>query len=57
MALGLGVLRLAPGEFWSMSLPELNAAITGLTGAALADAPPTRDDFGALMQRFPDTEK
>lgn len=54
MALGLGVLKLAPRDFWSLSLPELNAAIMGMTGVAWADRALTRKDFGALMRRFPD---
>ena len=27
MRFGFGVLRLSPAQFWSLSLPELNAAI------------------------------
>ena len=50
MALGLGALRLPPDAFWSISLPELLAA---LGPAAGLDAP-ARADLDALMQRFPD---
>lgn len=54
MALGLGVLRLAPAQFWAMSLPELNAAMAGLTGEAWMESPISRHHFGALMDRYPD---
>ncbi len=54
MALGLGVLRLTPPHFWAMSLPELNAALEGLTGAAWAAEPISRHRLGALMDRYPD---
>lgn len=53
MAVGLGVLRLAPDVFWRMTPRELNAAIAGATGRAFFEAP-TRDDLAALMRRFPD---
>lgn len=54
MAFGLGVLRLAPKDFWFMSLNELNAAIAGATGMAWTGKPISRNDLGALMQRYPD---
>ncbi len=54
MALGLGVLRLPPAHFWSMSMSELNAAVEGHTGAAWAAAPISQHEFGALMGRYPD---
>jgi uncharacterized phage protein (TIGR02216 family) len=47
MRLGLGELRLAPREFWSMTLKELAAALP--VPAALA-----REDLDRLMKRFPD---
>jgi uncharacterized phage protein (TIGR02216 family) len=53
MAFGLGVLRLPPAAFWALTLRELEAAIDGVTGGP-PDAPPSRDDFTALMRRFPD---
>lgn len=55
MALGLGVLGLPPAQFWAMSLPELNAALDGLTGAAWGLDPIDRHEFGALMARYPDS--
>lgn len=56
MAFGLGVLRLAPKDFWAMSLAELNAALAGATGVAWAGEPISRNDLGALMRRFPDLD-
>jgi uncharacterized phage protein (TIGR02216 family) len=57
MAIGLGVLRLPPQAFWSMTTVELAAAIDGLRGrpSPLAAAPLTRAELLALMERFPDT--
>lgn len=52
MAVGLGVLRLAPREFWAMTPRELAAAIDGLCGRA--GGPMPRDALDALMRRFPD---
>lgn len=54
MAFGLGILRLAPRDFWSMSLLELNAAVAGASGTAWTGEPITKSDLGALMDRFPD---
>ncbi len=52
MAFGLGVLRLAPSEFWAMTLPELKAA-AGLSAGA-PNAAPTVETLERLMRRFPD---
>lgn len=49
MRFGLGELRLAPRDFWAMTLPELRAAI-GRTRAV----PPPRDALADLMARYPD---
>lgn len=58
MTLGLGILRLDPRAFWSMTLPEFSAAARAVTGSASrsADAAPrpARGDLAALMSRFPD---
>ena len=51
MALGIGALRLSPPVFWSMSLPELVAAL----GPAPSLDAPDRTELDALMRRFPDT--
>lgn len=54
MAVGLGVLGLAPQQFWQMTPSELTAAVSGLRGSSAHDAPPGRDDLGAMMARYPD---
>jgi uncharacterized phage protein (TIGR02216 family) len=48
MQLGLGVLRLAPEDFWTMSLRELTATL-GPTTQKLS-----RSDLDDLMKRYPD---
>lgn len=58
MALGFGVMRLSPASFWSMSLPELSAAMQGLgsaNGASDRGRPLRRTDFERLTARYPDT--
>jgi uncharacterized phage protein (TIGR02216 family) len=50
MQLGLGQLRLAPKDFWSMTLRELNAAL-GLTASTQGM---TRGDLQSLLERYPD---
>jgi len=54
MAIGLGLLRLPPAAFWSMTPKELDAALTGLFGRIHADGPPPRLALADLMRRFPD---
>jgi uncharacterized phage protein (TIGR02216 family) len=49
---GLGILRLSPDAFWSMTPRELAAAIRARRGDA--GAPLDRHSLQALMQRFPD---
>lgn len=56
MALGLGLLRLPPAEFWAMTVPELTAAVEGVLGSDRPAEPPKRRDIEALMARFPDME-
>lgn len=48
---GLGVLRLAPEQFWRMTPRELACAIEAVTGCR---APLDRDGLAALMKRYPD---
>jgi uncharacterized phage protein (TIGR02216 family) len=48
---GLGVLRLAPEQFWRMTPRELAYAIEAVTGRS---APLTRDALSQLMTRYPD---
>lgn len=54
MAAGLGLLRLPPQQFWSMTPRELAAALRALTGPGRAPAL-TRADLDRLRHRFPDT--
>ena len=52
MQLGLGVLRLAPGDFWRMTPRELEAALTA--AEALRPQALARRQLEELMKRFPD---
>jgi uncharacterized phage protein (TIGR02216 family) len=52
MRVGLGVLRLSPRDFWSMSLREFQAACEGLFGRSVG--PPPRQRLDELMKLFPD---
>jgi uncharacterized phage protein (TIGR02216 family) len=54
MAAGLGLLRLDPRAFWSMTPRELSAALGAVLGPGRGERPPSRSDLAALMQRFPD---
>jgi len=54
MAFGLGVLGLAPAQFWAMTPVELACAITGATGGISAPRPLDRGDLAALIARYPD---
>ena len=53
MAAGLGLLRLSPVTFWSLTPRELSAALRAVVGPAAA-APMARGDLTRLMSRFPD---
>jgi uncharacterized phage protein (TIGR02216 family) len=54
MAAGLGLLRLDPRSFWSMTPKELEAALRALNGSARAEIPLVREELAALMRRYPD---
>jgi uncharacterized phage protein (TIGR02216 family) len=54
MAAGLGLLRLPPAHFWSMTPKELAAALHALLGPTHTDAPLPRAALTQLMARFPD---
>lgn len=54
MAAGLGLLRLRPADFWSMTPRELGAALRGLLGPAHADMPLPRSTLTHMMTRYPD---
>lgn len=53
MAVGLGVLRLPPCDFWAMTPREIACAL-GVAGER-TDAP-GRADLAALMRMFPDRQ-
>lgn len=52
MHFGLGVLRLAPQDFWTMTPRELAAA----AGLSMKPGALSRADFGDLLKRHPDKE-
>lgn len=54
MALGLGLLRLPPRQFWDMTPREIAAAMRGLAGDAAPLSPPTRSDLSRLEDHFKD---
>jgi uncharacterized phage protein (TIGR02216 family) len=54
MATGLGLLRLSPAVFWSMTPKELTSALHGLLGPDIAMPTLTRTDLSGLMSQFPD---
>jgi uncharacterized phage protein (TIGR02216 family) len=54
MAAGLGLLRLCPADFWSMTPRELEAALRGPLGPAQPDTPLPRSALGQMMARYPD---
>ena len=49
MELGLGVLRLAPNDFWAATPREIAAAFPAPLANSLA-----RADLDSLMNQFPD---
>ncbi len=52
MAFGLGVLRLGPRDFWSMTPRELFRAAEGVYGRGAGSM--NRAALDALMRDFPD---
>ncbi len=54
MRFGLGVLGLAPDEFWSMTPREFDAAVKGRLGFLHERASMTRTGLAELSARFPD---
>jgi uncharacterized phage protein (TIGR02216 family) len=50
MAIGFGILRLSPRDFWASTPREIAAALPYQASAQ----PLQRDDLDSLMQRFPD---
>ena len=55
LAIGLGVLRLSPDQFWRMTPREFAAALRGLYGEP--QAPLDRKALEALAERYPDRRK
>jgi uncharacterized phage protein (TIGR02216 family) len=53
MALGLGQLKLDPGVFWRMTLPELRAAAGG---PMQMPAGLRRSELEALIRQYPDDD-
>ena len=56
MAAGLGTLRLAPRDFWTMTPRELDAALRGAFGQSAMD-PISRKELSALMGKYPDKDR
>ena len=54
MAAGLGLLRLRPADFWSMTPRELEAALRGLLAPAHGGAPMPRSTLADLLSHYPD---
>ncbi len=54
MQFGLGTLKLAPRDFWSLSVLELNAALRAYQWEA--DSRPSRRDIEQMMERYPDNQ-
>jgi uncharacterized phage protein (TIGR02216 family) len=52
MAVGFGLLRLSPQDFWSMTPRELERAMSVHFGQA--PAAPERSELAALMAAYPD---
>jgi uncharacterized phage protein (TIGR02216 family) len=50
----MGVLRLSPCDFWSMTPRELGLALRGAAGLPATGAKFSRSDLSALIGRFPD---
>lgn len=59
MAVGLGQLRLAPRDFWAMTISEMRAAQRGMAGriGKAGRRGMTRARLHELMQRFPDVKR
>lgn len=55
MAVGLGLLRLPPRHFWSMTPREFASAVLGAPDIRhIHGGVPTRAEFVELSARFPD---
>ena len=56
IGLGLGLLRLAPRDFWSATPREMAHLLRGL-GIGGAGGPPGRRSLDALMTLYPDDKE
>lgn len=56
MEVCLGMIGMAPSEFWNCSVFELNAAIEGFMefNGSNQPKPMDRDELESLMERYPD---
>lgn len=54
MAVGFGLLRLSPKDFWSMTPREMERAMSLFGRASMAA--PGRGDLAVLMTAFPDRQ-
>ena len=56
MEICLGMIGMAPSEFWNCSLREINAAIDGFLEFNTPNTPQPmgRDELQSLMERYPD---
>ena len=54
MRFGLGVLGLAPRDFWDMTPAELSAAAQGRSGNVARAAPLNRETLASLIRKHPD---
>lgn len=54
MAIGFGVLGIAPLVFWALTPKELDAALRGRFGDARTITALSRGELGDLMKQFPD---
>lgn len=55
MAVGFGLLRLSPKDFWAMTPREFERAMSFHRRAV--EAGPGRGDLAAMMAAFPDTDE
>lgn len=56
IGLGLGLLRLAPRDFWAMTPREMAHVLNLFSGGGAASSPGKRS-LDALMALFPDNEE
>ena len=56
MQTGLGVLRMTPDEFWSLTMVEIVQACEGFSkfNGGQSDTPMTKEELQDLMERYPD---